>query len=38
MSSENASQKINLILCDLPQGITESELESFLNKQKKSIE
>ena len=38
MSSENATQKINLILCDLPQGITESELESFLSPYKKSIE
>ena len=38
MSSENAPQKINLILCDLPQGITESELESFLSPYKKSIE
>ena len=37
MSSENAPQKINLILCDLPQGITESELESFLSPYKKSI-
>lgn len=37
MSSENAPQKINLILCDLPQGITESELETFLSPYKKSI-
>ena len=38
MSSENAPQKINLILCDLPQGITESELETFLSPYKNSIE
>ena len=38
MSSENTPQKINLILCDLPQGVTQSDLESFLSPYKKSIE
>ena len=38
MSSENTPQKINLILCDLPPGVTQSDLESFLSPYKKSIE
>ena len=38
MSSENTPQKINLILCDLPPGVTQSDLESFLSHYKKSIE
>ena len=38
MSSENAPQKINLILCDLPQGVTQSDIESFLSPYKTSIE
>ena len=38
MSSENAPQKINLILCDLPPGVTQSDIESFLSPYKSSIE
>ena len=38
MSSENTPQKINLILCDLPPRVTQSDLESFLSPYKKSIE
>ena len=38
MSSENIHQKINLILCDLPQGITHSDIETFLSPYKSSIE
>ena len=38
MSSENTPQKINLILCDLPPGVTQFDLESFLSPYKKSIE
>ena len=38
MSSENLSQKINLILCDLPQGITQSDIESFLSQYKSSFD
>ena len=38
MSSENIPQKINLILCDLPQGVTQSDIESFLSPYKSSIE
>jgi hypothetical protein len=38
MSSENTSQKINLILCDLPPGVTQSDVESFLSPYKSSID
>ena len=38
MSSENIPQKINLILCDLPQGVTQSDIESFLSPYKSGIE
>ena len=38
MSSENIPQKINLILCDLPQGVTQSDIESFLSLYKSGIE
>ena len=38
MSSENIPQKINLILCDLPQGVTQSDIESFLSPYKTGIE
>ena len=32
MSSENSPQKINLILCDLPPSITQSDIEKFLSE------
>ena len=38
MSSENLSQKINLILCDLPPGITQSDIESFLSPYKSNFD
>ena len=38
MSSENTSQKINLILCDLPPGVTQSDIETFLSPYKSSID
>ena len=38
MSSENTSQKINLILCDLPPGVTQSDTETFLSPYKSSID
>ena len=38
MSSENIPQKINLILCDLPLGVTQSDIESFLSQYKSSFE
>ena len=38
MSSETTQQKINLILCDLPIGVTQSDIESFLIPYKSSIE
>ena len=38
MSSENLSQKINLILCDLPPGITQSDIESFLSPYKPNFD
>lgn len=38
MSSENTPQKINLILCDLPPGVTQSDIESFLSPYKTSID
>ncbi len=38
MSSEITPQKINLILCDLPPGVTQSDIESFLLPYKASIE
>ena len=38
MSSENSSQKINLILCDLPPGITQSDIESFLSPYKSNFD
>ena len=38
MSSENIPQKINLILCDLPQGVTQLDIESFLSPYKSGIE
>ena len=38
MSSENSSQKITLILCDLPPGVTQSDIESFLSQYKSSFD
>ena len=38
MSSENTSQKINLILWDLPSGVTQSGIESFLSPYKSSFD
>ena len=37
MSSENSPQKINLILCDLPPSITQSDIETFLSEYKSNI-
>ena len=38
MSSESTSQKINLILWDLPPGVTQSDIESFLSPYKSSFD
>ena len=38
MSSENLPQKINLILCDLPPDVTQSDIESFLSQYKSSFD
>ena len=38
MSFENSPQKINLILCDLPPIVTQSDIESFLSPYKSSID
>ena len=37
MSSEDISQKIKLILCDLPSKITKTDIESFLSSYKDNI-
>jgi len=37
MSSENLSQKITLILCDLPPGVTQSDIKSFLSEYKSNF-
>lgn len=37
MSSENSPQKINLIFCNFPLGITQSDIETFLSEYKTNI-
>lgn len=38
MSSQNSSQKTNLILCDLPLKTTESEIKTFLSSYQDNID
>ena len=38
MSSQNISQKTNIILCDLPLKTTESDIKTFLSSYKDNID